>query len=70
MENNMDIFAQSLNSGLSFPQNISTRRKRRRFNPKYGKRSMAPRNIASRKILPMPENWQGWRNWQPKKKVV
>lgn len=33
-------------------------------------KSKAPRNIASRKILPMPINWDGWKNWKPKKKVV
>ena len=33
-----------------------------------GRRSNSPRCIASRKPLPMPENWKGWRNWTPKKK--
>ena len=37
---------------------------------KRGHRSMAPREIASRKILPMPENWQGWKDWKPTKKAV
>lgn len=37
---------------------------------KRGHRSMAPRDIASRKILPMPANWQGWKDWTPTKKAV
>lgn len=34
------------------------------------KRSKSPRNIASRKVLPMPLGWEGWRNWEPAVKKV
>ena len=54
---------------MTIPQKKYSRGERRRLvSPGYGKRSNAPRCIASRKPLPMPEDWKGWRNWKPKKK--
>ncbi len=69
MENNANIFAQ--NSKPTMQKKYNRKELRRMFGGKRsGLRSKAPREITSRKPLPMPENWEGWRNWKPKKKVV
>ena len=49
MENNVDTFSKTLENSIK-PQQKGNRAERRKINPKYGKRSKAPRNIASRKI--------------------
>ena len=53
----------------NFPGFNRTERRRYLGTKNQGHRNKAPRHIAARKPLPMPENWEGWRNWKPKKKA-
>ena len=67
MENNLTNLG-NINSILS-KHNRKTLRKM--FGGKRsGLRSKAPRYIASRKVLPMPIGWEGWRNWEIEKKAM
>lgn len=68
MENS---FTTDLKASTNLEKKINRQELRRLYGGQRGhRRSNAPRHIASRKILPMPENWQGWRNWKPKNKKV
>ena len=65
-----NTFNQDLTASIS-----QKKYNRKEFRRLYGgksssKRSKLPRYVASRKIKPMPDNWQGWKNWKPKKKAV
>lgn len=69
MEDN--TFGKDLKESMELQRKYNRKEFRRFFGTsKTGNRSMAPRHVAPRKPVPMPENWQGWKNWKPKKKVV
>ena len=70
MQVNDNSFNQDLKASTELQRKYNRKEYRRIFGGKHSdKRSNAPRCIASRKPLPMPENWKGWRNWKPVKKV-
>ena len=70
MENNLDSFKKDLENS-TIKKKFNRREYRSLYGGKRGNlRSNAPRHIASRRPKPMPENWKGWKDWSPKKKVV
>jgi len=70
MESNDNVFPLK-NDSLETPPRKFNRKELRKMQRKYNaSRANAPRNIASRKVLPMPDGWEGWKNWKPKKRAV
>ena len=71
MENNINTFAKDLQASTEIKHYKNRKEYRRIFGGKHKNfRSKAPRNIASRKVLPMPIGWEGWKDWKPKRKAV
>ena len=67
MENN--TFEKDLAASTVMDRKLNRKQMRQAYGGKTGYcRSKAPRNIASRKPLPIPDNWEGWRNWKPRNK--